>query len=57
MSLLARRQAARYAKSQSLASATLAMFVPVSDEEVLRKLSGDEVIDGVRVITVAIGWT
>ncbi len=55
--LLARRQAARYAKSQNLASATLAMFVPVSDEEVLRKLSGDEVIDGVRVITVAIGWT
>ena len=54
---IARRQAARYAKSQNLASATLAMFVPVSDEEVLRKLSGDEVIDGVRVITVAIGWT
>jgi len=24
---------------------------------VLRKLSGDEVIDGVRVITVTIGWT
>jgi len=54
---IARRQAARYAKSQNLASATLALFVPVSDEEVLRKLSGDEVIDGVRVITVTIGWT
>jgi hypothetical protein len=53
---IARRQAARYARSQKLAAATLAMFVPVSDEEVLRKLSGDEVIDGVRGITVAIGW-
>ena len=40
-----------------LASATLALFVPVSDEEVLGKLFGAEVIDGVRVITVAIGWT
>ncbi len=55
--LLSRKQAARYAKSQGLASATLAVFVPVSDEEVLKKLSGDEVIDGVRVITVTIGWT
>ena len=33
--------------SQKLASATLALFVPVSDEEVLRKLSGEEKIDGV----------
>lgn len=55
--VMSRKQAARYAKSQGLASATLAVFVPVSDEEVLKKLSGDEVIDGVRVITVAIGWT
>ena len=55
--LLSRKQAARYAKTQGLSAATLAVFVPVSDEEVLRKLSGDEVIDGVRVITVTIGWT
>ncbi|MBK8257735.1 MAG: hypothetical protein IPK82_34335 [Polyangiaceae bacterium] len=54
---MARRQAARYANSQNLPIATLALFVPVSDEEVLKKLSSDEVIDSVRVITVAIGWT
>jgi hypothetical protein len=35
----------------------LAVFVPVEDEAVLAALSGDEVIDGVRVVTVAIGWT
>jgi hypothetical protein len=54
--LLARRKAARYAKGQSLPSAALAVFVPVSDEDVLAALSGDEILDGVRVTTVAIGW-
>ncbi len=53
---VSRKQAARYAKGQGLPLATLAVFVPVSDENVLRSLSGDERIDGVRVITVAIGW-
>ena len=55
--VVSRQQAARYAKSQGLATATLAIFVPVSDEAVLAGLSGDEVIDGVRVVTVTIGWT
>jgi hypothetical protein len=52
----ARQQAARYAKSQGLASATLALFVPTDDEAVLAALSGEEMTDGVRVVTVAIGW-
>ena len=53
---VARKQAARYAKSQSLGAATLAVFVPVSDEAVLQGLSGEEVTDGVTVRTIAIGW-
>jgi hypothetical protein len=53
----ARQQAARYAKSQGLSSATLAVFVPTEDETVLEGLSVEEVLDGVRVITVAIGWS
>lgn len=55
--LTARRQAARYAKSQGLPSATLAVFVPVNEEAVLQSLSGEEIADGVRVVTIAIGWT
>src|SRR5262245_19641182 len=55
--LTSRRQVARYAKSQGLAVATLAVFVPTADEAVLAGLSGDEVLDGIRVVTVAIGWT
>jgi hypothetical protein len=55
--VVARKQTARYARSQGLASATLAVFVPVSDEAVLKGLSGEEVTDGVKVVTVAIGWT
>jgi hypothetical protein len=51
-----KRRAARYARSQGLPSATLAIFVPVSDEAVLAALSGNEAVDGVRMVTVAIGW-
>ena len=54
---LSAAQVARYAASQGLAVAALAMFVPVADEAVLAQLSGDEIVDGVRVVTVAIGWT
>lgn len=54
--LVGRKQAARYAKSQGLDGATMALFVPVLDEEILKALSGDEMIEGVRVVTVAIGW-
>ncbi|MCP4757281.1 MAG: hypothetical protein GY866_40985 [Proteobacteria bacterium] len=52
----ARGQAARYAKSLTLANVTLAMFTPAYDETVLEKLSGREIIDGVTVTVVAIGW-
>ncbi len=50
-------QAARYAKQLGYATVTLATFVPVDDDDVLAKLSGQSDIDGVRVNTVAIGWT
>ena len=52
----AREQAARYAAQMHFAEVTVALFVPVEDEEVLEKLSGEERIDGVTVTVVAIGW-
>lgn len=52
----ARQQAARYAKGQGLGAAAVALFVPTGDEAVLAALSGEEVIDGVTVTVVAIGW-
>lgn len=52
----AREQAARYAKSQGLGSATVALFVPSDDEKVLTALSGEETVEGVRVTVVAIAW-
>ncbi|MFO0593632.1 MAG: hypothetical protein U0441_39185 [Polyangiaceae bacterium] len=51
------RQAARYARSQGLSSATIALFGSSDDEAVLSALSREETVDGVRVVTVAIGWT
>jgi hypothetical protein len=53
---LDRIQAARYAKNLGFETVTLATFLPVEDEIVLEKISGEEVIEGVRVIIVAIGW-
>jgi hypothetical protein len=50
-------QAARYAASRGLAAATLALFVPTDDEDLLRELSGDQTVDGVLVTTVAISAT
>jgi hypothetical protein len=47
-------QAARYAVSRGLSAATLALFVPTADESLLRKLSGEETVDGAVVTTVAI---
>jgi hypothetical protein len=35
---------------------TLAVFLPLEDETVLAKLSGQTVIGGVQVTVVAIGW-
>jgi hypothetical protein len=51
-----RVQAARYAAKLGLGEATLCVFVPVDDEGVLAALSGEEVVEGVRVTVVAIGW-
>ncbi len=51
-----KRQAARYAKDLKFDAVTMAVFVPVEDEEVLKQLSGEESIDGIRVCVVAIGW-
>jgi len=50
-------QAAAYARSLNLNSVTLALFVPVDDEAVLARLSGEHQSDGVTVTVVAIGWT
>jgi hypothetical protein len=51
-----REQAARYGASLDLHRVTLALFAPTTDEEVLRKLSGETTLDGVAVAVVAIGW-
>ncbi|MCP4600501.1 MAG: hypothetical protein GY847_08210, partial [Proteobacteria bacterium] len=52
-----RKKAAWYAKSLGVDSVTLATFMAVEDGDVLEKLSREELIDGVRVTVVAIGWT
>lgn len=49
-------QAARYAATLGMDRVALAVFVTTKDEDVLAQLSSDEVIDGVRVEVVAIGW-
>ena len=51
-----RQRTARYAASLGLDRVTMALFVPTKDEEALLRLSGEQTIDGVRVIVVAIGW-
>ncbi len=53
---LAQQQAAHYAKRLSLNQVTIALFVPVEDEDVLNELSGQRIIDGVKVFVSAIGW-
>lgn len=52
----ARRKAAHYATSLGLDRVTIAVFVPVSDPDVLEKLSGQIHVDGAQVVVVAIGW-
>ena len=52
----ARVQAALYAKSLDVDAVTVALFVPVENEDVLQKISGNEKIDGVRGTVEAIGW-
>lgn len=45
-----------YARKLGLPEATLAVFLPVEDEAVLARVSGEAVVEGVKVTTVAIGW-
>ncbi len=52
-----RTQAAQYARSLKFGAITIAMFVPLEDETVLEKLSGEETVEGIQVTIVAIGWT
>jgi len=49
-------QASRYAKNLNMDEVTIALFVPVEDEDVLEKLSGEEEIEGIKVTVAAIGW-
>jgi hypothetical protein len=53
---VAKHQAAKYAKQVGLITVTVALFVPMEEEEVLSRLSGKEIIEGVQVAVVAIGW-
>ena len=52
----AKRQAAAYALQLGLKTICIALFVPVEDETVLNRLSGESVIDGIKVFVSAIGW-
>ncbi len=52
----AKEQAAKYAHQLGLPAITLAVFVPVEDEQVLRQLSGEQITDGISVTVTAIGW-
>ncbi|MCP5046655.1 MAG: ATP-binding protein [bacterium] len=52
----AKSQAAGYARQMGLEQVTIAMFVPVEDETVIRELSTRETIEGIDITLVAIGW-
>ncbi len=52
----ARVQAARYARQQGLAEATLVVFLPTERPEELSRFEGSEAVDGVTVHVVPIGW-
>jgi len=49
-------QAADYAKNLGLDRVTIALFIPVLEETVLEQLSTIEVVNGIEVTVVAIGW-
>lgn len=53
---MAYKQAAEYAGSLGLDEVAVALFVPVTEEDVLEKLSGEHEIDGIKVQVKAIGW-
>lgn len=52
----AQTQSAGYARQTGLKRVTLALFVPVDDEDVLEKLSGEKLINGIKVTVCAVGW-
>jgi len=52
----AKIQAAGYAQKLNLPAIALALFAPVDDETVLDQLSGESLVDGVRVMVTAVGW-
>ncbi|MBF0120183.1 MAG: AAA-like domain-containing protein [Desulfobacterales bacterium] len=49
-------KASKYARQIGLKSITMAVFVPVEDENILAKISGEEMIDYINVKVAAIGW-
>ncbi|EDN70262.1 conserved hypothetical protein [Beggiatoa sp. PS] len=51
-----RQQATDYANSLGIDNVTIALFIPVLEETILEKLSTQQIIDGVDVNVVAIGW-
>ncbi len=51
----ARTQSAEYASDLGLDAVTVAVFISDADEKVLEKISGDDVIGGVKVTVRAIG--
>jgi hypothetical protein len=51
-----RHKAAEYATNLGFDNVTMAIFIPVEEETVLEKLSEIEMIDGVEVTVIAIGW-
>ncbi len=51
-----RGTAADYARNLGYDRVTMAVFIPMEDETVLAKLSGETVLEGVQVTVVAIGW-
>jgi hypothetical protein len=54
--LKGQEQAAQYAVKLGVSAATVAVFAPVTDEAVLRALSGQRNIGGITVTTIAISW-
>jgi len=53
---LDRDKAARYARGLGLDRLVMAVFIPVEDEMVLTKLSGEVMSEGVAVTVSMIGW-
>jgi hypothetical protein len=51
-----KRQAAEYAGRLGLDRVTVALFVPALEEDVLEQLSSAEIVEGVTVHVVAVGW-